>query len=180
MGVLATFDHAPATAIDAFTAVGDEIRAQFRDAGGLMVVRGLAALEEAPEQLVRISQVFGPEVEDYRETLTSARFFHQEVPEILVLSNRPPCNHPPPPRPEPALTAAGGLPVQFPHQPNWHTDQSYRRPPPDVSLLFGVITPPPAVTGSRMRPPVPATLPSRTIAAEAPSPHPAVPVSSPR
>lgn len=143
MGVLAVFnDGAAASAIEGFVAAGDLIREQFKEAGGLMLVRGLAGLEEAPEQLVRISRVFGPEVEDYRETLTSARFFHRDVPEMLVLSNRPPCNHPPPPRPEPALTEAAGLPVQFPHQPNWHTDQSYRRPPPDISLLYGVTTPP--------------------------------------
>ena len=100
-----------------------------------MVVKGLTALSHAPEQLVRISRVLGPEVENYRGTLTAARFFHDQVPEILVLSNMPPCNHSPPPRPAPAPGAIGGLVVQYPHQSNWHTDQSYRRPPPDFSLL---------------------------------------------
>ena len=33
--------------------------------------------------------------------------------------------------------------VEFPHQVNWHSDQSYRRPPPDITLLLAVRTPPP-------------------------------------
>jgi taurine dioxygenase len=28
--------------------------------------------------------------------------------------------------------------VQFPHRRGWHTDQSYRRPPPDISLFLAV------------------------------------------
>ena len=36
------------------------------------------------------------------------------------------------------MTADGRLPVQFPHRRGWHTDQSYRRPPPDVSLFLAV------------------------------------------
>ena len=31
---------------------------------------------------------------------------------------------------------------QFPHQINWHTDQSYRRPPPDITLLLAMQVPP--------------------------------------
>jgi taurine dioxygenase len=30
------------------------------------------------------------------------------------------------------------LPMQFPHRKGWHTDQSFRRPPPDVSLFYAV------------------------------------------
>ncbi len=41
-------------------------------------------------------------------------------------------------QPDPPLTAAGKLPVQYPHRTGWHTDQSYRRPPPDVSLFYAV------------------------------------------
>ena len=28
--------------------------------------------------------------------------------------------------------------MQYPHRNGWHTDQSYRRPPPDISLFFAV------------------------------------------
>ncbi len=142
-GVLAQVD-APSTdaAVNGFLEAGPQIVERLNAAGGLMVVRGLAGLKDAPGDLVRISEVFGPEVENYRNTLTAARFFHDHVPELLVLSNLAPCNHPPPPRPEPPLTADGAFPVQFPHRANWHTDQSYRRPPPDITLLFGVINPP--------------------------------------
>ena len=61
------------------------------------------------------------------------------MPEILVLSNQPPCSHPPPPK---ADLIDGKLPTQFPYQKNWHTDQSYRRPPPDISLLYAITLPP--------------------------------------
>ncbi len=141
---MALQDGASARAIDDFIAAGDLIRGQLNAAGGLMVVRDFLALGQAPAELVRLSRVFGPEVENYRDTLTAARFFHDAIPEILVLSNLPPCNHPPPPRTEPRTepSAAGAPAVQFPQQGNWHTDQSYRRPPPDISLLYGVILPP--------------------------------------
>ena len=38
----------------------------------------------------------------------------------------------------PPLPRDGALPTQFPHRKGWHSDQSYRRPPPDVSLFFAV------------------------------------------
>jgi taurine dioxygenase len=28
--------------------------------------------------------------------------------------------------------------VQYPQRTGWHTDQSYRRPPPDISLFYAV------------------------------------------
>ena len=111
-------------------------------AGGLVVLRGLHKMRDDPSLLVRISRLLGPEVENYYETLTAERFFHDKVPEVLVLSNLPPCNHAPPPKPEPELTADGELPIQFSHRRGWHTDQSYRRPPPDISLLYAVEIPP--------------------------------------
>jgi taurine dioxygenase len=67
---------------------------------------------------------------------------HETVPEIFVVSNIPPTSRMPPRRPEPPLTEDGRLPVQFPHRRGWHTDQSYRRPPPDISLFFAVIPAP--------------------------------------
>ena len=112
---------------------------RFYAAGGLMVLRGLQAIREQPPALVELSRLFGPEVENYRDTLTSPRFFHDSVDQILILTNAPPCNHPPPPR---VADQAGELPVQFPRQINWHTDQSYRRPPPDITLLLALELPP--------------------------------------
>jgi len=112
--------------------------------GGLLVIRGLQEIEAAPAALVEFSALFGTEVENVRETLTSDNFFHEDVDQILVLSNAPPCSHPPPPRLAAEHHADGALVVQFPERPNWHTDQSYRRPPPDISLLFAVRTPSPS------------------------------------
>ncbi|MEM7237713.1 MAG: TauD/TfdA family dioxygenase, partial [Pseudomonadota bacterium] len=118
----------------------DRLRETFDLAGGLMVIRGLDALVSRPEAFVDIARIFGPEVENVRETLTAPRFFHPDLPEIMRLANTPPCRHPPPRR-APA-GPDGGFEVRHPHQTNWHTDQSYRRPPPDVTLLLAVTTPP--------------------------------------
>jgi len=120
------------------TAGAETLRARFYAAGGLLVMRGLQDIRNRPRALVELSRLFGPEVENYRETLTSARYFHESVAEILVLSNAPPCNHLPPAR----IEAGSESSVRFPERVNWHTDQSYRRPPPDVSLLLGLDLPP--------------------------------------
>ncbi|MCC7276504.1 MAG: TauD/TfdA family dioxygenase [Alphaproteobacteria bacterium] len=111
-------------------------------ARGLLLLRGMDAISAAPELLVRLSRLFGPEVEDYRRTLTKQTSVHQQVPEIFIVSNMPPASRPPPPLPDPPLTADGRLPVQFPQRRGWHTDQSYRRPPPDISLFYAVIPAP--------------------------------------
>ncbi len=125
--------------VETCTRRADAIRDAFYAAHGLMLIAGLHEIRNQSAALVELSRLFGPEVENYRETLTSQRFFHDSVNEILVLSNRPPCNHPPPPR---RGRDGAELRVQFPHQVNWHTDQSYRRPPPDVSLLLALDVPP--------------------------------------
>jgi taurine dioxygenase len=108
-------------------------------ADGLLLIPAMQDMIEAPEMLVRLSRIFGPEVEDYRETLTPLHMVHPTVPEIFVVANQPPVSRPPPRRPDPPYTADGKLPVQFPHRRGWHTDQSYRRPPPDVSLFLAVL-----------------------------------------
>jgi taurine dioxygenase len=105
---------------------------------GLLLLKGMQRVAREPQFLVRLSRLFGAEVEDYRQTLAAANTVHMSVPEIFVFSNVPPASRPPPPRPEPPLTTAGGLPIQYPHRKGWHTDQSYRRPPPDISLFFAV------------------------------------------
>lgn len=115
----------------------------FYECHGLLVLRGMEEFKSNPQLLVRLSSLFGSEVENYHRTMTNPQFFHESVEEILVLSNMPPCSYEPPPQPNPPLTAKGTLPVSYPHRKGWHTDQSYRRPPPDVSLLLGLICPPP-------------------------------------
>ncbi len=107
-------------------------------AHGLLLVRGLTDMANDAGLLVRLSRLFGTEVEDYRTTLTALNMVHPEVPEVFIVSNVPPVKRAPPALPDPPRTADGGLPVQFPHRRGWHTDQSYRRPPPDVSLFYCV------------------------------------------
>ena len=106
---------------------------------GLLLLQGVQAMADAPELLVRLSRVFGAEVEDYRNTLTPLNMVHETVPEIFIVANKPPVSRAPPRRPDPPLTSDGRFPVQFPHRRGWHTDQSYRRPPPDISLFLAVL-----------------------------------------
>jgi len=108
------------------------------DSGGLLLLQGMQAMVSQPAMLVRLSRLFGREVEDYQQTLTLQNMVHETVPEIFIVANAPPVNRAPPRRPDPPLTADGRLPVQFPHRRGWHTDQSYRRPPPDISLFLAV------------------------------------------
>ena len=90
--------------------------------GGLLLFPGLQAIAREPELLVRLSRLFGPEVENYRQTLSEAHMVHPRVDEIYVLGNRPPSNRQPPAPPDPPRSEDGGLPVQFPHRRGWHTE----------------------------------------------------------
>ena len=135
--------------LDALEETPDLFLSALIDANGLFVLPGLGAITQQPELLLRLSRLFGPEVEDYRHTLSTRNLVHSEVPQILVLANQPPSNRQPPKQPEPPLTEDGELPVQFPHRSGWHTDQSFRRPPPDVSLFYAV-TPSPRGTGQTL------------------------------
>ena len=126
--VIAAVEAAPSTLLDALVACD-----------GLMLLKGMDAMSDDPSLLVRLSAFFGPEVEDYRHTLTRADAIHTGVPEIMLVQSIPPTSRKPPPLPEPPLTADGQIPVQYPHRRGWHTDQSYRRPPPDISLFYAVV-----------------------------------------
>ncbi len=97
----------------------------------------MGGMADDPDLLLRLSRIFGPEVENYRETGMPLNLVHPTVPEIFVVSNTPPASKAPPRLPDPPLTADGKLPVQFPHRRGWHTDQSYRRPPAGHLALPG-------------------------------------------
>lgn len=108
------------------------------EAGGLLLLPARGEITADPRLLVKLSYLFGPEVEDYRTLLTRVDMAHETVPEIFMVTNMVPGARPPPRQPSPPLTADGKLPVQYPHRTGWHTDQSYRRPPPDISLFYAV------------------------------------------
>lgn len=114
------------------------LAAALAGAKGLLLVQGMNAIAKDPDLLIRLSRTFGAEVEDYRHNLTNLSSVHTEAPEILLVSNMPPVSKMPPKRPEPPFAADGLIPTQYPHQKGWHTDQSYRRPPPDISLFYAV------------------------------------------
>ena len=127
-----------ASLVEAFESDPGRLLQLLTDHGGLLVLSGMGEITEQPELLVRLSRLCGSEVENYRQTLTAPNMIHPEVAEILVLSNLPPSSRNPPAQPDPPLTAEGELPVQFPHRRGWHSDQSFRRPPPDISLFYAV------------------------------------------
>jgi taurine dioxygenase len=110
--------------IEAAEAAPNALPDALAQCGGLLLLTGMQAIAEAPALLVRLSRLFGPEVEDYRQTLTRSNTVHETVPEIFVVSNIPSVGRQPPPLPDPPLTADGKLPVQYPHRKGWHTDQS--------------------------------------------------------
>lgn len=111
--------------------------------GGLLALPGLLEIAEDPDLLVRLSRLFGSEVENYHRTLTTQNNVHASVPEIYLVSNIPPCSTLPPPRPEPLLDEEGNFPTRFTQRRGWHTDQSFRRPPPDISLFYAMVPSPP-------------------------------------
>jgi taurine dioxygenase len=125
--------------VQAAEAAPDALPRALADSGGLLLLQGMDAMAEQPDLLVRLSRIFGAEVEDYRQNLTPQNMVHESVPEIFIVANTPPVGRQPPRMPDPPLTADGRLPVQFPHRRGWHTDQSYRRPPPDISLFLAVV-----------------------------------------
>jgi taurine dioxygenase len=116
----------------------DALPRALAESGGLLLLQGMQQMANEPTLLVRLSRIFGTEVEDYRANLTPTNMVHPTVPEIFIVSNAPPVSFMPPKRPDPPLTEDGRLPLQFPHRRGWHTDQSYRRPPPDISLFLAV------------------------------------------
>jgi len=130
--------HASADAIETLEAEAEALTGAFYEGHGFLLLTGLDVISSDPSQLVRLSRLFGPEVEDYTKTGSALTRVHPQVPEILVISNKAPMNQAPPARPTPPLTADGALPVQFPQRRGWHTDQSFRRPPPDISLFYCV------------------------------------------
>ena len=143
-GGLASFTGAPtaSAAVAAAEAEPDALPDALYAANGFLLMKGMSGITEEPALLMRLSQLFGDEIENYRETQMRPTSIHTEVPEILLVSNMPPVDRPPPKRPDPPVTEDGKLPVQFPHRRGWHTDQSYRRPPPDISLFYATIPSP--------------------------------------
>ena len=124
--------------VEAAERAPEALPAMLASSGGLLLLTGQDGMAAEPELLVRLSRVFGSEVENYRHTLTPPNMVHETVPEIFIVSNVAPVNRQPPRRPDPPLTDDGRLPIRFPHRRGWHTDQSYRRPPPDISLFLAV------------------------------------------
>ena len=125
-----------AAKIAAAEAEKDALLDAFLQSRGLLVVPGMGSINDQLELLVRLSNLFGPEVEDYHQTLTERGKLHDSVAEILVVSNMAPSSTPPPNQPEPPLAEDGGFPVQFSQRRDWHTDQSFRRPPPGCRVVL--------------------------------------------
>ena len=85
-----------AAGIEAIEAARDVLLDGFYKARGLLVVPGMGAITGQPDLLVRLSYLFGPDVENYHQTLTEKTKLHASVAEILVVSNMAPSNQMPP------------------------------------------------------------------------------------
>lgn len=143
-GAVCSFEGAEGaeTIVSAAEQNQDALLDAFYEANGLLLLRSLEGIAQDPTLLLRMSQLFGPEVEDYRQTIRARHSIHPNVPEILLIAGKSAGAVKPPPRPDPPLTEDGQLPIQFPHRRGWHTDQSFRRPPPDTSLFLAVVPSP--------------------------------------
>lgn len=141
-GALIDLGEGGHAAVDALEAEPEALPTALYEAQGLLMLPGMRDITEEPELLLRLSRLFGPEVENYHRTLAAGNNVHPSVSEIYLVSNIPPADILPPKRPEPPLTRNGRLPTRFPHRRGWHTDQSFRRPPPDISLFYAVIPTP--------------------------------------
>lgn len=113
----------------------DELRAAINSGRGLLLARGLVGIASEPGLLVRLSNLFGV-AEDYREGRAAPVYLSDEHPEIAVISNAPPSSRDVPELPAPELAPSGRIPTQYPHRRGWHSDDSFRRPPPDFSLFY--------------------------------------------
>lgn len=82
---------------------------------GLLCLPGMEAMADDPGLLLRLSRIFGPEVEDYQNTGMAKNMIHPTVSEIFVVSNVPPGQPPTPGYARPAAhqrrQAAHALPA---------------------------------------------------------------------
>ena len=128
-------------AVAALEAEPETLGAEICTRGGFLLIPEMHQISDDPELLLRLSRLLGPEVEDYRNSYAFVNRrnlfnFHDTFPEIIQITNMPPIGTQPSPLPDPPLTEDGRIPVQHPHRTGWHTDQSFRRPPPDFSLFY--------------------------------------------
>ena len=128
-------------AVAALEAEPEALGAEICTRGGFLLIPEMHEISDDPELLLRLSRLLGPEVEDYRNSYAFVNRrnlfnFHDTFPEIIQITNMPPIGTQSSPLPDPPLTEDGRIPVQHPHRTGWHTDQSYRRPPPDYSLFY--------------------------------------------
>ena len=100
-GATLRLDGDAATIVAAAESDPKALPAALAEAKGLLLIQGMKGISADPDLLIRLSRVFGPEVEDYRHTLTNLKSVHVSVPEILLVSNMPPVSKAPPQRPEP-------------------------------------------------------------------------------
>jgi alpha-ketoglutarate-dependent taurine dioxygenase len=118
-------------------AEGSELARAWASSGGLLLIRAGAL---SPQALVEAASWFG-DVEDCHATHVHPRLvlpsqLQQSCSAIMTVTNRrDPATGEPlfPPGP---VCEGGEHQVQFPARRGWHTDCSFRWPPPDATLLY--------------------------------------------
>jgi len=108
----------------------------------LALAKGVTKQFRTMGSYIRLRAVRRWQLELWRGQWKTRHDLHPDVPEILVMAGKSASAVKPPARPESPLTADGNLPVQFPHRRGWHSDQSFRRPPPDTSLFLAIVPAP--------------------------------------
>jgi alpha-ketoglutarate-dependent taurine dioxygenase len=118
-------------------AEGSKLARAWASSGGLLLIRAGAL---SPQALVEAASWFG-DVEDCHATHVHPRLvlpsqLQQSCSAIMTVTNRrDPATGEPlfPPGP---VCEGGEHQVQFPARRGWHTDCSFRWPPPDATLLY--------------------------------------------
>ncbi len=122
------------------TALADAWRA----GASLLLVRGVGEIE--PNSLVELTRYFGePESMTVTKLVPGWSDVESLPQEIMIVSNHNPMHS----RGDATIEIDGGKviadpkAVTFPERRGWHSDQSYRRPPPDGSCFYMVSDPTP-------------------------------------
>ena len=113
-GGLLTVSTNPADMVLAAEALPDALPNLLDKHQGLLLIKCMDEMADEPELLLRLSRIFGTEVESYHETRMARQNVHPEFPEIFMVSNIPPSDRTPPPQPNPSRNKDGSFPRQFP------------------------------------------------------------------
>ena len=113
-------------------AEGSKLARAWASSGGLLLIRAGAL---SPQALVEAASWFG-DVDDCHATHVHPRLVLPSCSAIMTVTNRRDQATGEPLLPPGPVCEGGEHQVQFPARRGWHTDCSFRWPPPDATLLY--------------------------------------------